>query len=381
MKIARYSLLLLLALLLAGAPASGAARYTVTEIVLPEGTEVRDPYGSDIFYLDINDNGVVAGWSYIQGTTYEFGIYRWENGVLTVLPPHLPGDDNTRTRAFAINNPGQIAGCSGTEYTRNACLWPGAAPFTPATLPDGGIIARGLNDLGQVVGTAGINSDTPVLWKDGVRTTLPGLTVSGSYGEAYGINENGRIVGFSHDYPIYWPVFWPDSSTITNLGDFGGIPDIPEQRGGKAFAINDRNQVVGYAHAPIPPFGGWRAFLWEDGAGLTDLGCLKTEYYYGSNSRALDINNAGQIVGWSDAYPEGGQSFGNKAVLWEKGVIIDLNTRIDPIPGYYLREAQAINNQGQIVCLAQELTSFNRRIYLLTPVSSPAAINLLLLND
>ena len=361
MKISRYSLLLLLALLLAAAPASGAAKYTVTEIVLPAGTDLSLSF-SDIFYLDINDNGVVAGWSHIEGWNAEYEAYRWEKGVLTVLPRLQEEDLNTKV--YAINNQGQMAGHSGPPYPASACLWLGAAPFTPAALPDGGTTARGINDLGQVVGNGG---GIAVLWKDGVRTILPGLSELGN-DDAYGINNNGFVVGMSYlpsgrVYPnpsaYAWPTLWRDG-VPTCLGDFITYPD--QDRGGRAFAINDRNQVVGYAYGDDFTL---RAFLWEEGSGLIDLA---PDY---NSSRALDINNAGQIVGYVKA----------NAVLWEKGAIINLNTRIDPIPGYSLTEAQAINNQGQIVCLARDETWTNTRIYLLTPVSSAAAINLLLLDD
>jgi probable HAF family extracellular repeat protein len=368
MKIARYSLLLLLTLLLAAAPAFGAARYKATEIVLPPGATLDD---LDAFgkLVGINNQGVVAGFY----KTSRWEAYRWQNGVMTGLPLLL-GEETILTEAYAINNQGQIAGVTvNSTGTVAPCIWEGDSPFTPAALPDGGTKARGLNDLGQVVGNRD-NYDA-VLWKDGVRTDLPILGSSGQ-SDGLGINKNGVMVGYSQESWLQsyrWPVLWRedgDGISITNLGDFGEKPGFPD-RGGVAYAINDLNQVVGYAFAPLGDFGTWRAFLWEDNV-LTDLGALQEN----GTAYALAINNAGQIVGYSYL----NEPPGARAVLWEKGKsIIDLNTRIDPIPGWYLREAQAINDRGQIVCLAEDNVS-NKRIYLLTPVSSLVPI-FLLLND
>jgi probable HAF family extracellular repeat protein len=372
---ARHSFKLLLELLVAAAPVPGANRYKVTEIVLPAGADLN--YPSSEKFVSINDQGVVAGWYHIQGTSYDTKAYRWENGVITLLP-HLLGNETYLTQAYTINNQGQIAGCTATPASIASCLWQGAAPFTPAALPDGGVKARGINDLGQAVGYAfssGGSGPFAVLWESVSRSFPPTL---GRTAEAFGINEGGVIVGMASmndaRYPlsgIDWPVLWRDREII-NLGDWGATPGSTD-RGGRALAVNDHNQVVGYAHANLGGFGDCRAFLWEN-SNMTDLGAL----FEDSASRALAINNLGQIVGYSFSKAP---PYGNRAVLWEKGSIINLNTKIDPIPDCYLSEAQAINNRGQIVCLAADSHGLNSRIFLLTPLSSPPDINALLLDD
>jgi probable HAF family extracellular repeat protein len=373
MKISRYSLLLLLALLLAAVPASGAARYRVTEITLPPEANILSSSWGGINKPGINNNGVVAGYYHVRGTSYDHEAFRWEKGVTTRLD-HLANDFSYMTFAYDINNLDQIVGYSGTS-----CLWQNTNPPSPTALPGGyGQEAFGINNSGQVVGVAPDSNGSgryAVRWESDVRTYL---STFGHEAEAFDINENGLIVGMAlitddqHIWGINWPVLWRDGGII-NLEDLVVDATGVVERGGRAYAINDHNQVVGYASANIGEFGGWRAFLWENNV-MKALGAL----FEDRDSCALAINNLGQIVGYSYSKVP---PYGNHAILWEKEDIIDLNTRIDPIPGWYLREARAINDRGQIVCLAADHDFVNFRFYLLTPVSSTAAINLLLLGD
>lgn len=75
---------------------------------------------------------------------------------------------------------------------------------------------------------------------------------------------------------------------------------------------------------------------------VTDLGTLN-----GYRSEAIDINNAGQVVG-NITIKRGDKSY-EHAFLWEKGVMKDLGTM-----GYEESIAVGINNKGQVVGTLQE---------------------------
>jgi uncharacterized membrane protein len=151
---------------------------------------------------DINDAGQVAGWypCFDQGCSG----FLWDAGTLIELP---------FVEAYGINNAGQVFGVFRDCY-ENDC-----GPSSPRTWQDGvervllfpggtnTAFAYGSNDLGHVVGVAGIHSaggglDAPraVLWVNTIPTDLNNLLPAESPWDllsARGINEHGAIVGLA----------------------------------------------------------------------------------------------------------------------------------------------------------------------------------------
>ena len=110
---------------------------------------------------------------------------------------------------------------------------------------------------------------------------------------------------------------------MTDLGTLGGSDS-------RAYDINDHGQVVGYSETAS---GQTEAFLYYNGA-MTSLGTLG-----GSYSVAYGINNSGQIVGTSTT-----ASGENHAFLYSNGIMTDLGT----LPGGSYSYGYDINNLGQI---------------------------------
>ena len=177
--------------------------------------------------------------------------------------------------------------------------------------------AHDINNAGQIVGYGYL---VPGLrhafsWENGALTDL-GPTL------AYGINNAGQIVLMSST-----KAYIVQGETRIDIGSLGaGVI--------AANAMSDSGQVVGISYLPNYLA---HAFLWQDGI-MIDLGALSDS----SRSEAKAINNAGQIVGWSES------DEGTRAFLWENGKMISLGT----LGGNY-SEARGINDKGQVVGFSQ----------------------------
>jgi probable HAF family extracellular repeat protein len=211
------------------------------------------------------------------------------------------------------------------EQLEDRCLLSRYALTVLGTLSGvGSAEANDINDAGQVVGVASTPSLNAhaFLWDNGVITDLGTLTGSTSTG--IGLNNNGQVVGYAAASGTSHVFLWQDG-VMTDL--------TPGPHWAQATAVNDAGQVVGSRNPST------RIFLWQDGV-FTDLGSLGS----GAGGYALDINNAGQVVGSSfiDVISDG---LGQHAFLWQNGVMTDLGV----LPGMEDSRAHGINGLGQVV--------------------------------
>lgn len=191
------------------------------------------------------------------------------------------------------------------------------------------VFALDLNNSGQVVG---YSSDTinvhAFRWQNNVMTDL-GTLGGGSFSVANGINNFGQVVGYNRDGLGQQHAFlWDEGAGMTNLDALGA---------NLVSGINNSGQIVGTTNNGF----GSHAYLLDDEAGMIDLGTLPDHTY----SSARSVNDGGQVVGHSAPNPrEGGLAH---AFLWQEGRgMIDLG---DLPEGYDFSDAYNINNSGQVV--------------------------------
>jgi probable HAF family extracellular repeat protein len=334
----------------------------------------------------LNNRGVVAGVSTLPGGKHD-RAFQWEHGSMTGLGT-LGGPDSFVQESHAINNRGTIAGFSETARPDpNGSDFCGVASFTNLgngltclpfvwrqgvitslpTLGGNNGFASGINNRGQVVGTAETSHPDAacapalnrrfeaVIWQHRQARELPPFPGDAD-GVANGVNNTGQAVGASGSCAMAFgnaahALLWQHGHAI-NLGNLGGTT------GNYAFGINNRGQAVGTS--ALPGNAIHHAFLWQHGT-MTDLGALPGDVF----SLANAINNRGQAVGFSQ------DAAGNStALLWQHGVIANLNTLIPPGSHFLLLEALGINDRGQIV--GYGIYHGQERGYLLTPAAATA---------
>jgi probable HAF family extracellular repeat protein len=132
----------------------------------------------------------------------------------------------------------------------------------------------------------------------------------------------------------------------------------PDGQFDEATDINNQGQVVGFSSLPGNVF--FHGFFWDRHSGMQDLGTVPGDSY----SVAVRVNNSGDVVGLSC------EVTGTicRAALWHGGVAKDLNTLINGSPLFRL-EAFGINSRAQIVGAGVTATG-DLHAFLATPESA-----------
>lgn len=324
----------------------------------------------------------------------------------------LRSQDGGSSRAYAVNDTGQIVGWIGEGSTIHSAHWQSrvvtdlhgtvhfelAHPY-PLFSEDYGE-AYDVSNSGQVVGTAKSTTKcgesqmvflNAFLLRPGVLTDLatpyPGdaLTNLRSFATvceapdsaATSISNRSHIVGWADraDGVIHAFLVAPEAGVYFKDDDDDSVNDLMVDLGtlsatadpvSSATAVNDLGQVTGYAYTNTADGQtAYRAFLItpldndSDGfgdtwfVGVNNVNTLMVDLgtLGGLNSWGRDVNNAGQVVGES-AYDNAVGDHYTRAFVWQGGNMTDLGAlRTDADTGS--SSASAINEAGQVVGWAE----------------------------
>lgn len=236
--------------------------------------------------------------------------------------------------------------------------------------PNGGTASVGntINDLGWPMGASNLSGDLTehaTVWLPGQAVDLG--TLGGPNSDVVFPNRNntGEIVGVAETartQPLgeYWSCALAFFATITGhtcLGfvwQKGAMTQLSTLGGdnGVASAVNNAGQVVGWSetsfHDPTcnaPQVLQFKATLWDPSGQIHALPQFRND----PDSAAVAINNNGQVVGISGICSNaiGGYS-AIHAVLWQNGRVIDLGN----IGGHGWNTPVSINDNGEVAGFA-----------------------------
>ncbi|WP_051933691.1 DUF3466 family protein [Massilia sp. BSC265] len=268
----------------------------------------------------------------IVGNTSE-GVSVWDGASLINLGL------GANSYGYAINGRGDVAGALGSWGYGQPFLYTSEAMHHVGPVLDDVQAGRanGLNDLGQVAGEYATFGGDQHAWVDahGTITMLGTLSGRVTWAAATAINNRGQIVGGSTyvgaDSIYAGHAFLYQDGRMQDLGTLGGEESF-------ATDINDMGQVVGWSYDET---GDTVPFLYTGGS-MRSLGPLDRYNYV--KGEAWAINNAGMVVGWSQLWADERTAF-----LYMDGKMTDLNQFVEGTDGWQVVEAYDINDAQQIL--------------------------------
>jgi probable HAF family extracellular repeat protein len=375
--------------LLAVLAVAQAPQYSVTDL------GVVGPNGQPFV---ITNKGLISG-SVEATAAGPIHAVVWYRGLETDISAALAaaGFTGPNSQAIWVNERAQVAGLAETSETdphdedfcgngdHLVCL-PflsqfGALHLTSALPTLGGTngVALTINSRGQVAGYAeNATLDTncpapqkyqfePVLWTNGSAQEL--IPVAGDLeGLAWAVNDKGQVAGASGACAPFNPIFGNSLQPLhAILWDADGMPNDLGNLGGTGHGVgifaknlNNQGQVVGWSDLKGDQTFG--AFIWSKATGMQPLpGPLPGDV----SSGALGINDAGVVVGASL-----NTGFIPTAVIWQNGVngvMTNLNTLIPDGSALQLWTACSITSRGEIIGIAFSTSDGNFHGYKLTP--------------
>ena len=225
--------------------------------------------GASAHATDLNDRDQIVG-------AIDANAFRWD--------PRQGLRDLGAGIATTINSRGQVAGLGDGQ---TGFFWDPRSGRQPITVNSDGLSEPiteiiGINDRGQVAGTAG----QAFIWskRDGGEP-LDNLNPLSS--QAYAINNHGQVVGHFLDS-------WLDEDFAFSWTEQTGMVAISEGLDVGATDVSDSGYVAGFAFTQARP-DRRDAFRWTSSTGRQILAGLG-----GRLTTAVDVNNRGWVAGTAD---------------------------------------------------------------------------------
>lgn len=231
----------------------------------------------------LNDSGHAAGdvsTNFLDNS----GAFIWRGSVMERI---IPPSGQFISEAYAMNNTGVVVGPGGSATF--GYRWQ-AGTFQSLGVLSGDHTARPLaiNVWGQIAGTSISSSGRrPVTWLFTSAQPVPTPAGGTGYGQAWGINDLGAVVGEYYPGNAIRPFVSAAASGAIALPLPAGVTS------GLAWAINDAGTIIGEA-------GNQPAIWRKNSAGAYEVALLATLIPSGSgwtNLTLYAINEAGQIAG------------------------------------------------------------------------------------
>ena len=319
-------------------------------------TDLGSLGGNTTIAYGVNSHGDAVGFSYSTGPGCYFQAFKYSEtaGMTDIgLQPNFGGCNY----AVSINNSGQIAfngdhHPGSGDYTAHL-FSPGSGAIDLGKLPGDAVsYAVQLNAWGAVVGGS---ASSALVGDPFLYTPKAGMVdignLGGGRGMAEGINDFAIVVGSARVPTTPAGDIWNIGHAFVYTGETGilDINDLVRTPGWElydAHAVSDLGLIVGYGQhqtANGNVIDAYRYNLWT--GQVVDLGTFPG----GGISYAYDINFSGVIVGAAYLDATGAGDF--RAALWLPGKsgALNLNDLIPTGTGWTLRQATAINDNGQIV--------------------------------
>jgi probable HAF family extracellular repeat protein len=190
----------------------------------------------------VNASGTIVGGSRDITAAMRAFLYRPGAGMQSIGT--LGGNSS---QAFAINDEGVVVGESRTLAGQmHAFRWAGGTMEDLGTLGGAVSRARAINAHGLITGNSSTatGDEHAFLFEPGVGMVSLGAP-AGRYASGEGINSKGHVVGWwmDADYQEYAFLWTPDAGLV----DLNTLVALPAgDRLFAAYGINDQGQIVGY---------------------------------------------------------------------------------------------------------------------------------------